>query len=136
MRVLILVVSALALSLGIIAAPVFGQSCPAGQRWNDCSGPQFGPGGCIPGCVGTALPTDGPFGPSELCIQDSCSPVTYTWFGNLVVAESTLPNGYEVMGWSGPCLETARAQCPDILNQAFSDLRMNALRANRAQRYE
>lgn len=136
MRLFILVVSAVALSWGIIAAPVFGQSCPAGQVWNNCSGTSAGPGPCIPGCVGSSFPTDGPFGPSELCLQDSCSPVSYTWFGNLVVAESTLPNGYEVMGWSGPCLESTMAQCPDILNQAFSDLRTTALRAYRAQQYE
>lgn len=86
-----------------------------------------GPGNCVP--------TE-PTGPAELCLPEGCQPVRYAWFGNLVVAESALPNGYAVMGWSGPCLELTRAQCPDIANQAFADLRTAALRAHRAQRYE
>jgi len=126
--------------LGLLFAPAltFAQTCPPGQTWDDCSGPQFGPGGCVPGCWTPAVPptiTGGPFGPSELCIKDVCKPVTYFWVGAKVVAESWLPNGYEVMGWSGPCLNEDRAQCPDILNQAFNDLRTNALRANRAQAF-
>jgi hypothetical protein len=110
-------------------------SCPSGQTWNDCLGPQFGPGGCIPGCVGTPNNPVNLSGPSELCILNQCKPVTYYWVGAKVVAESWLPNGYEVLGWSGPCLNENFAQCPDIFNQAFADLRMNALRANRAQNY-
>jgi hypothetical protein len=111
------------------------QSCAPGQIYDDCSGPQFGPGGCVPGCRGEVIITPGHFGPGELCFPESCSPVTYFWVGAKAVAESRLPNGYEVMGWSGPCLNDDRALCPDILNQAFSDLRMNALRANRAQHF-
>lgn len=134
MRVFILVLSALLLSWGIVA---YADSCPAGQEWNACDGPQFGGGGCIPGCVGepTAPPSTDLSGPGELCLPEGCQPVSYSWLGTLVVAESRLPNGYAVLGWSGPCLELNQ-QCPDILNQAFADLRMNALRANRAQRYE
>jgi hypothetical protein len=113
------------------------QSCAPGQVYDDCSGPQFGGGGCIPGCRGEApvAPGVGPFGPTELCLPEACSPVAYFWIGAKAVAESTLPNGYEVLGWAGPCLNEDRALCPDILNQAFNDLRMNALRANRAQNF-
>lgn len=73
-----------------------------------------------------------PSGPSQLCLPSGCSPVTYSWYGTLAVAESTLPNHYPVLGWAGPCV----GSCPDIFNQAFTDLEMNAKRANRAQRYE
>ena len=113
------------------------QSCPEGQIFNSCDGPQFGGGGCVPGCVVIGVPpvmTD-PVGPSELCLPDGCRPVTYYWIGDLVVAESALANGYQVLGWSGPCLSANRGECPDILNQAFSDLTMNAKRANRAQSF-
>jgi hypothetical protein len=123
---------------GLLFVPVmtFAQTCPLGQTWEDCSGPQFGPAPCVPGCRGEiTLPADGPFGPGELCIAEVCKPVTYFWVGAKAVAESWLPNGYEVLGWSGPCLNENRSQCPDILNQAFNDLRTNALRANRAQGY-
>ena len=125
--------------LGVLLAPMlaFAQTCPTGQTWDDCSAPQFGPGGCVPGCRGESVvtPGTGPFGPSELCIHLVCSPVTYFWVGAKAVAESRLPNGYEVLGWSGPCLNEDRSQCPDILNQAFNDLRTNALRVYRAQSF-
>lgn len=91
--------------------------------------PCFGPGGCDP-----TEPT-GPNGPAQLCIASVCAPVVYSWTGNIAVAESTAPSGYQVIGWSGPCGYTDRTQCPDIFNQAFADLRTNALRAHRAQRY-
>ena len=127
------------LFLGMLFVPAlaFAQTCPTGQIYDDCSGPQFGPGGCVLGCRGEAVapPASGPFGPAELCINNACSPVTYFWVGAKAVAESKLPNGYEVLGWSGPCLNENRAECPDILNQAFNDLRVNALRANRAQTF-
>ena len=112
-------------------------SCPPGQTWNDCSGPQFGPGGCVPGCVGepSVPPSPDLSGPGELCLPEGCQPVVYSWLGTMVVAGSRLPNGYSVLGWAGPCLDSYQ-QCPDIFNQAFTDLRLNALRANRAQRYE
>ena len=120
---------------GLLFAPAlsFAQACPPGQMWNDCSGPQVGPGGCTPGCRGEV--SSGPIGPTQLCIQDTCKPVTYSWIGARAVAESWLPNGYEVLGWAGPCLHEDVAQCPDIFNQAFADLRNNALRANRAQSF-
>jgi hypothetical protein len=124
-------------ALGALPIVSHAQSCAPGQVYDDCSGPQFGPGGCIPGCRGVPTPdVGGPFGPSELCIKEACSPVTYFWVGSKAVAESKLPNGYEVLGWSGPCLNDDRSQCPDILNQAFADLRTNALRANRAQTFD
>jgi hypothetical protein len=109
------------------------QSCAAGQYYDDCRGTSIGPAPCVPGCRGEALL--GPVGPGELCIRDACSPVVYFWVGDKAVAESRLANGYEVLGWAGPCLSEDRALCPDILNQAFTDLRTNALRANRAQNF-
>lgn len=66
-----------------------------------------------------------------LCFQEACQPVTYQVVGPFTIATSALPNGYEVLGWSGPCDQPV---CPDIRNQAFMDLTLNAKRANRAQR--
>lgn len=85
----------------------------------------FGPGGCSPEPViaGTA----------ELCFPEGCQPVQYSRRGQFMLAESTLPNGYAVLGWAGPCMDT---DCPDLLYQAAADLELNAKRANRAQRYE
>ena len=83
-----------------------------------------------PVCVNPEQPIQ-PVGPSEVCVE-VCTPVAYSWVGTIAVAETTLPNGYQVVGWSGPCIND---QCPDILNQAHADLRMNTLRITRAQRY-
>lgn len=87
--------------------------------------PCFGPGGC-----GVVDPN--PTGPVFLCIPAGCNVVTYRNVDGFVIAVSQLPNGYPVIGWSGACLDT---DCPDIYNQAFADLELNAKRANRAQRY-
>lgn len=101
----------IALALAIVPALSFGQVCP-------------GPGGCVP--------TE-PTGPGELCIRESCAPVIYSQFGaNLIIAESTVL-GYPVIGWAGPCLKPSLAECPNMLVQAFEDLRINALRALRAR---
>ena len=124
--------------LVLFSVSAFAQSCPEGQIFNSCDGPQFGPGPCTPGCYGVAIPPQGvpdPVGTNELCLPQGCQSVSYVWVGDLVIAESRLPNGYSVMGWSGPCLAASRGECPDILNQAFSDLEMNAKRANRAQSF-
>ena len=123
--------------LVLFSASAFSQSCPEGQIFNSCDGPQFGPGPCTPGCVAIGIPpviTD-PVAPGELCLPQGCQSVSYVWIGDLVVAESRLANGYAVMGWSGPCLANAKIECTDILNQAFADLTMNAKRANRAQSF-
>lgn len=72
-----------------------------------------------------------PVGPSEVCVE-VCTPVSYSWVGTIAVAETTLPGGYQVVGWAGPCIN---GNCPDIFNQAHSDLRLNALRVNRAKRF-
>lgn len=86
----------------------------------------FGPV-CMP-----AQPVE-PTGPAELCLPSGCSPVFYHQINRFVIAESVLPSTqYAVIGWSGPCLD---AVCPDIKNQAFADLELNAKRANRAQRF-
>jgi hypothetical protein len=127
----------------VVAQPCFGPggcdlSCPVGQYYDDCNHTSAGPAPCVPGCKAIADSPDegnGPFGPGELCIKDACSPVTYFWVGAKAVASSWLPNGYEVLGWAGPCLNEDVSKCPDIFNQAFADLRTNALRANRAQGY-
>jgi hypothetical protein len=67
----------------------------------------------------------------QLCFA-TCQPVTFTNHGQFLLATSQLPNGYPVIGWSGPCF----GDCPDLKNQAFADLELNAKRVNRAQRYE
>lgn len=100
----------------------------------------FGPGGCVPESVvtepcfgpGGCVPDPDPMGPVFLCLPTGCNVVTYRSVDNFVIAVSQLPNGYPVIGWSGACLDT---DCPDIYNQAFADLELNAKRANRAQRY-
>jgi len=93
--------------------------------------PCFGPGSC-----GTPENPEIPTGPATLCIGSApCQAVAYQWIGDFAVADSSLANGYRVMGWSGPCLAASHADCPDIFNQAFTDLNLNALRANRAQGY-
>ena len=92
-------------------------------------------------CAGPAYPCENPptypdpTGLAELCLPTGCSPVVYEWVGDFVSAQSTLPNGYPVAGLIGPCLSADRSQCPDIGNQAFLALKLNALAANRAQRY-
>ena len=82
-------------------------------------------------CDGTPFTPPPISSPSLLCLPEGCNPVSYTEINGFTVAESVLPNNYPVIGWSGPCFDV----CPDIRNQAFSDLEMNAKRANRAQRY-
>ena len=84
----------------------FGQAC-------------FGPGGCDP------------VANSQLCLPEGCNPVNYSRLNGFALAESILPSGYPVIGWSGPCFD----ECPDLLNQAFADLELNAKLANRAQRF-
>lgn len=92
-------------------------------------------------CAGPAYPCENPpvftepTGPVELCLPTGCSPVVYELVGDFVSAQSTLPNGYPVAGIVGPCLTADRSQCPDIGNQAFIALKLNALQANRAQRF-
>lgn len=111
-----------------------------GWVWDDCSGPVFGPSPeCIPGWKpGPTVPPPAdvfPAGPAELCLGASgCFPVRYSPFGLFMIAESVLPNGYPTMGWAGPCFGPMNT-CPDIGNQAWSDLRLNALRIHRGLRF-
>lgn len=107
MKYIILLVSVLVLSSSAYAQACFSPGCPTGEPAQ-------------------------PIGPTELCLPDGCQPVTYSEIGGFTLAGSFLSNGYPIIGWSGPCLSET---CPDIRNQAFSDLEMNAKRANRAQRY-
>jgi hypothetical protein len=120
-------------ALLLIPALSFAQNvCPEGQRYESCQGTSAGPAPCVPGCV--AIPGYEPTpGPSLLCIRNECQSVRYSWTGDLAVAESQLANGYSVLGWAGPCVYSDRSQCPDIWNQAFQDLQINALRSHRAQ---
>ncbi len=69
--------------------------------------------------------------PAITC-EACCTPISYDWQGDMAIASTVLSSGYPVIGWAGPC-RSADRQCPDILNQAADDLRVNALRANRAQ---
>lgn len=96
-----------ALFSGAVSAQCFGPVCPDSQ------------------------PVIDPIGPTVVCVE-TCTPVTYAWFGQFIIAETVLPNGYPIIGWSGPCFDGI---CPDAPNQAAADLRMNALRVNRAQRF-
>lgn len=70
-------------------------------------------------------------GPAELCVNDDCSPVIYSWIGGIVVAETYFNGGYQVIGWAGPCIDN---DCPNIQALAFDDLKVNVFRANRAKR--
>jgi hypothetical protein len=133
----------IALALSLLIAPAayadtcFGPGgcvCPEGQVWDNCQHTSVGPGPCIPGCIAAPTPVV-PTGPAQLCIAGVCAPVVYGWKGDIATAESTAPSGYQVIGWAGPCGYSDRSQCPDIFNQAFADLRLNALKAHRAQRF-
>ena len=120
-----------------IADTCFGPAgcvCPVGQVWDDCKHTSVGPGTCIPGCIADPTPVV-PTGPAQLCIAGVCAPVVYGWKGDIATAESTAPSGYQVIGWAGPCGYSDRSQCPDIFNQAFADMRLNALKAHRAQNF-
>ena len=113
--------------------------CPEGFRYNDCSGPVFGPAPiCIPGCEPDFVYV-GPVPPPpvaearELCFPSGCAPVRFTWLSKFVIAESSLPSGYPVLGWSGPCLNPP---CGEIHEQAYQSLFWNARQANRAARFQ
>lgn len=123
-----------ALILGSLAFA--DEQCPAGQMYDDCNRTMTSL--CTPGCVGVAVPPSivDPVGPETLCIAANCHPVTYVWLGDFVLATSALGNGYAVLGSAGPCFTADRSLCPDVMNQAFADLRTKALQANRAQSYE
>lgn len=115
------------LLLAVLLLPVLALSQP-------CFSPGCGGEVCVgPGPCGPVNP--GPVGPTELCLPEGCALVAYAWHGDMALAGAQLPNGYPLLGWAGPCLSADRAQCPNIFIQAFDDLRTNALRANRAQRF-
>jgi hypothetical protein len=47
--------------------------------------------------------------PQELCFEDRCAPIRFTFLGTpearyFVLADSQLPSGWPVMGFAGPCL--------------------------------
>lgn len=107
------------------------RDCAIGYVWQSCDAGSFGPAPCIEQCV-PAHVAPLPTGPAELCLPAGCTPISYDWQGDMAIASTVLSSGYPVIGWAGPC-RSADRQCPDILNQAADDLRVNALRANRAQ---
>lgn len=113
----------------IVCSLAFGESCPTGQVYDDCNRTMTGM--CTPGCV----PAESPdvTGPDALCVSAYCHSVAYQWAGDFALAQSALGNGYAVIGIAGPCFAEDRSLCPDIFNQAFNDLRLKALQANRAQ---
>jgi hypothetical protein len=69
---------------------------------------------------------------NELCFPEGCSAISYSWDGALRSAKSTMPNGYQVFGWSGPCLT---GDCPEIDKQAYSSLFWNSRQLYRYGRY-
>ncbi len=84
----------------------------------------FGPGGCQPGLS---------YGPAKLCIETVCVPIEYTIWDRFVIAKAPLAvNGYQQLGWSGPCHEADVLLWPGAWNQAAQDLEINLLRVHRA----
>jgi hypothetical protein len=107
--------------------------CPDGFRYDDCNRTSIGPGPCIPGCYEIPDYAPPPAESRELCFPTGCAPVRFTWLSKFVIAESSLPSGYPVMGFSGPCLANT---CPEIEEQAYQSLFWNARQANRAARFQ
>jgi len=128
------------LLLGLLSFSGFAHSrtCPAGFYYETCEGTQVGPGPCVPGCkpiLDYIPPIDpGPSSeaPTELCFPAGCSVIQYIPFHRFIIAESKLPNGYPMIGFSGPCM---KANCPEMALQAYYNLFWNARQANRANRY-
>ena len=50
----------------------------------------------------------------------------------LELLELLAVNGYQQLGWSGPCHEADVLLCPGAWNQAAQDLEINLLRIHRA----
>ncbi len=73
--------------------------------------------------------------PSDMCFPDGCRPITYTVNGLFVIAQSELPNGFQVLGYAGPCHSFGLTQCPAIYRQAAERMRVDAEQQNRAQGY-
>lgn len=71
--------------------------------------------------------------PKEICFGTDCTPVSYAVaFEDFIVAQTTMSNGYAIVGWAGPCAGGV-AGCKALANQAFNDLQVNAIRTRRAQ---
>lgn len=113
--------------LAFCAAAMFAQVAMSECVNGVWEGPWAGPSQEPPACID---PTPAS---STLCFPDGCSPVTYEWSDTFRLAKSTLPNGYAMMGWSGPCIS---GDCSEIDQQAFYSLFWNARQANRAGRFE
>lgn len=73
--------------------------------------------------------------PTDMCFPDGCRPIVYAESGRFVVAKSELPNGFEVLGYAGPCHVADLMQCPAIYRQAAERMRVDAEQQNRAQGY-
>jgi len=117
--------------IGAAALSVFSIAAIAECVNGAWEGPWTGPAPEPPACDGAMVdPTPAS---SELCFPSGCSPVVYEWSDTFRLAKSTLPNGYPMMGWSGPCVS---GDCPEIDQQAFGSLFWNARQAHRAERFE
>lgn len=73
--------------------------------------------------------------PVDMCFPDGCRPINYTVQGAFVIAQSELPNGFQVLGYAGPCHTGNVIDCPAIYQQAAERMRVDAEQQNRAQGY-
>jgi hypothetical protein len=72
-----------------------------------------------------------PGGYEELCFEERCQPVRFTYLGTpearyFVLADSQLPSGWPVMGYSGPCRWGDHDCRQKARAMALSHLRWNA----------
>ena len=91
--------------LAFCAAAMFAQvamsECVDGVWEGVWAGPSPEPPACDGAMVDPTPASD------TLCFPAGCSPVVYEWSDTFRLAKSTLPNGYPMMGWSGPFTFTA-----------------------------
>lgn len=115
----------------LIAAVLFAISSTAGAECVDgvWQGTWAGPSQEPPSCEMPVEPT--PADP-VLCFPEGCVPVTYSWYGQFRIAEATMPSGYPMLGWSGPCVS---GNCPEIDAQAYWSLYWNSRQVYRSARY-
>lgn len=125
-------ISSKTLLFGLVAAGLLSAAARAECVDGAWEGPWFGPSPVPPSCAEEPAPPVSDAAPGELCFPAGCRPVVYTPFRRFTLAESTLPDDYPVLGFSGPCLDAA---CPEVQTQAFQNLWWNARQANRARRY-
>jgi hypothetical protein len=72
--------------------------------------------------------------PDSICYPSGiCSIVSYIPVGQFMLAISQTLDGYPVLGWSGPCDQPTVGGCPSIRRQAYNDLHVNVINAQRAR---